>query len=125
MRIETAPGSRAAIPLTSLVDVVFILLFFFMLASRLATLQAIDVDLSGGAGAVSPTERTVFVDLAADGTLALDGRVLAPDALLETLSAQSDLRVVVRPGEGVSLQALVDLMDRLRATGARLATAAP
>lgn len=114
---------RATIPLTSLVDVVFILLFFFMLASRFSGLQGIDLNLGAAdQRAVAAIEETWFLQLYADEALVLNGQSVAPAELQGRLAAQPGVHLVVQPGEGVSLQRLVSLMDELRASGARLAT---
>lgn len=123
MHIEALPRRRGTIPLTSLVDVVFILLFFFMLASRFATLQGIDLNLgAGGERAVATMEETWFLQLYADRAMVLNGESVSLAELQQQLGARPGVHLVVQPRPGVSLQALVDLMDALRATGARLAT---
>ncbi len=122
MQIQAYRCRRPQIPLTSLVDVVFILLFFFMLASRFAQLQAIELNLAAADGGIlAPAEVTRLLRLDADGALRLDGEAVDLEQLLARLREQPGVHLVVQPAPGVPLQQMVELMDRLRPTGARLA----
>lgn len=122
MQIHSLNRRRRPIPLTALVDVVFILLFFFMLASSYQNYRGIDLALAGAGTQVAEPSTELFVlRMLADGSLLLDDVALDEGELLDRLSAQPDSRVVVQPGAGVVLQQVVALMDRLRSSGARLA----
>ena len=109
------PGRRRAlIGLTPLIDVVFILLIFFMLASRLGDLRGLPlVAAQGGGGGV---EGAVLLELRAGG-LRLSGEAVDEAALAARLTP--DRRVLLRAGAGVTTQALVALLDRLEALGVR------
>lgn len=110
---------RNVISLTPLIDVVFILLVFFMLASSFLDWRVLEMNVAK-AGRGSGLTGAMLVDLRADG-VRLSGRTLTTDALLSELSAvfQSDpeRRVLIRPEAGVPLQNAVDLLDKIAATG--------
>ena len=93
---------RALISLTPLIDVVFILLVFFMLASSFLDWRSIDLNTPAQAAAGSSMEGALLIDLRTDG-LRLAGRRLSLDAL-DALA-------------GVTLQRAVRVLDRLSAAG--------
>lgn len=118
------PARRVRITLTSLVDVVFILLFFFMLASQQLGWRALDLDLAPPAGAARPppeTQDTLRVTLDAEGRLALEGEALVLSELQVRVAAHAPRGPVqVTPLAGVRVDALVRLLDALEPQGARL-----
>ncbi|MDX2482117.1 MAG: biopolymer transporter ExbD [Pseudodonghicola sp.] len=115
---ELAPPRRSRRPsLTPMIDVVFLLLVFFMLASRFGVEQVIPLPLVGGGDSYSGPPR--LVDIGADG-LRLNGRDVALDGLIAALAPLMDTpedTIVLRGGAGASLQDVVSVADRLRAVG--------
>ncbi|RGP36610.1 ExbD/TolR family protein [Pseudotabrizicola alkalilacus] len=103
--------------LTPMIDVVFLLLVFFMLASRFGVDRAVPLSLPGSGGSYSGPPR--LVELSAEG-LRLNGRAIAPEDLAAALTALMDSptdAIVLRPQDGADLQALVVLMETLGAAG--------
>ncbi len=119
-RIAREGRRRARLPLTPLIDVVFILLIFFMLASSFADWRSLRLSVAGPTGGVPSVEGAMLVDLRPDG-LRIGGAPVSLAAfearLAGRLAAEPDLRVLVRPAHGVDVQAAVALMDRLDALG--------
>ncbi|PIP97347.1 MAG: biopolymer transporter ExbD [Rhodobacterales bacterium CG18_big_fil_WC_8_21_14_2_50_71_9] len=112
--LRPARRRRALIGLTPLIDVVFILLIFFMLASRLGDWRGLPVvSAPGGGGGMAGA---VLLELRADG-LRLSGAPLDAAALAARLPPGR--RVLLRAGDGVTMQALTALLDRLEALGVR------
>ena len=114
---------RALIGLTPLIDVVFILLVFFMLASSFVDWRAIELaapsaETSGAGGLV---EGALLVEVRADG-LRFAGETLPLSTIAERvaarLAAAPDTAVLVKPVPGVTLQSSVTVLDRLAKTGA-------
>lgn len=104
--------------LTPMIDVVFLLLVFFMLVSRFGIDRALPLVAAGGAGAgwQGPPR---LVDVTPSGA-ALNGVALPVEALAGALAPMMqgpDDPVILRPRDGADLQALVAVMDRLRAAG--------
>jgi len=103
--------------LTPMIDVVFLLLVFFMLAARFGHDLSLPMDTGGGAGAYDGPPRLVAIT---EGGVALNGRALPLDALAEALTPLMETPediVVLRPAEGVALQRLIAVSDALRAAG--------
>jgi biopolymer transport protein ExbD len=103
--------------LTPMIDVVFLLLVFFMLVSRFGVDRVLPLSMAGGGGGWSGPPR--LVDVAPDG-LRLNGGRVGADALagaLAPLMAGPDDPVVLRARDGAPLQALVTVMEALGAAG--------
>ncbi|MFN3273834.1 MAG: ExbD/TolR family protein [Paracoccus sp. (in: a-proteobacteria)] len=105
--------------LTPMIDVVFLLLIFFMLASRFG-IEAV-LPIAGGAGGAATEWQGPprLVDVTPDA-LRLNGAPLPLDGLLPALSEllpPEGGAVILRPQDQADLQRLVDVMDHLRAGG--------
>ena len=115
-----APRRRNLIGLTPLIDVVFILLVFFMLTSSFLQWRAIDLATPGAAGDGGGMKGAMLVVVGQDG-LRLGSQSLTLAGVVERVSARlsdnPDQRVFVRADEGVPLQAAVTVLDGLRAAG--------
>lgn len=112
---------RALISLTPLIDVVFILLLFFMLASSFIDLNSIVLDAPVTGAKTSSSQSALLVEVRFDG-VRFAGRYMPLDAVAEQVSKRlqehPDLNVLVQPGAGVNLQRTVRVLDRLSAAGA-------
>lgn len=112
---------RPLISLTPLIDVVFILLIFFMLASSFLDWRAIDLDAPvQAAGGATSSEGALLIEIKPDGIrLAAEQVTLNTLAgrVSERLAVKPDQRVLIKPSEGVPLQRTVTVLDRLKAIG--------
>jgi biopolymer transport protein ExbD len=112
---------RAIISLTPLIDVVFILLVFFMLASSFLDWRTLELGVARAAGTGGMTG-ALLVELRKE-SLRLSGRTVSQDELINTLSSRfqrnPDQRVLIKPEAGVALQDAVDLIDHIGAAGGR------
>ena len=118
--------SGLAIGLTPLIDVVFILLLFFMLASSLADWRVLEIVMPKPAA--TPPAQTAsrgdiaVIAVAADGGLQLDGVPVEPAVLSTRLSSRAAanpaLKVHVRPVEAAPMQAVVSALEAAGAAGA-------
>lgn len=126
MRLDLpAPPAPRGIGLTPLIDVVFILLLFFLLASHFHQWRAFHLDTAP----VSRTDGEVAADeppalllrVQANGALDINGEAVAPGRLAEVIAGYRERRpavaVVVAPAADVPLQALVGVMDAVVAAG--------
>lgn len=111
---------RPLISLTPLIDVVFILLVFFMLASSFLDWRAIDLNAPERMGAGSSMEGALLVEVRPDGPR-LSGRTVPLASLAarvqERLEALPGKRVLIKPAAGVALQDAVDVLDHLERAG--------
>ncbi len=118
---EPRPTGRL-ISLTPLIDVVFILLVFFMLASSFLDWRTVDLTVTSGAGAAASSQRAVVISLQSDGSVAVGSAPVAKQALrsvmAEKLAENTEQRVVIQSDPGVPLQRAVDTLDLVRTIGA-------
>lgn len=128
MQITRRQRQGAVISLVAMVDVLMIMLVFFMVTSTFLDLDMIPMaerapdapapDVVQGAAAAAPGS-PVMVRLGADGRSYLRGRALDADALTAALRAP-DLRgaeVLVLPSGQADVQALVRVMDAITRAG--------
>ncbi len=131
--MEFAEHERQAprLNIAPLIDVVFLLLVFFMLAGSMVDPAEIELAMSmPSSSAPSPAPSTVIViDVKLDGEVRLNGLTLTLEALGPALAGQAgaavDTPVAVRAEARVPVQRLVAVMDRIQSVGMsniRLAT---
>ena len=112
---------RTRIGLAPLIDVVFLLLIFFLLTSTFVTPQGLDVILPRSATAAPSEPASLIVVLEPDGSIIVDGRTTTvrelPNTLRQALARDPERRVSVRADADARVQALVAVVDGLRAAG--------
>jgi len=109
-----------------LINVVFLLLIFFMLAGQLAASDLFRVDPPSSAAAAKETAEAespaeVRILFSADGRLALDGAAIERDALAAAMSARlaesPEAKVILKADGAAEASAVVALMESLRDSG--------
>lgn len=113
---------RQMISLTPLIDVVFILLVFFMLASSFQDWHTIELVVPSQTGASTESmEGALLVEVRPDG-FRLSAEPVSLDILAtrveQHLEMQPDVRVLVKSAHGVALQETVRVLDALASVGA-------
>ena len=115
-----------ALSLTPLIDVVFLLLIFFLVASRLSQEDMeLDIPLPSAANAMPMTEepQEMIVNIDENGTILVSAKSMELDEfkrLLVRAVANNPLgqSVIIRADRRVPLQAPVDVMDACLEHGA-------
>ena len=100
--------------MSSMTDIVFLLLIFFMLASTLVTTSAIDILLPKASGKTE-NKKSISVSIKKDLTYYIDlkrvGESVLEDQLVQMLSSQSQPTIVLRAEQSVPVQNVVKVMD--------------
>lgn len=121
MLLARQPRRRPLIGLTPLIDVVFILLVFFMLASSYLDWRAIELTAPSETAAGGPVEGALLVEIRPEG-LRFAGEFLPLETIVQRaerrLNRVPETPVLVKPAAGVTLQRTVTVLDRLVAAGA-------
>ena len=121
LKLRTRSRRRAYISLTPLIDVVFILLIFFMLASSFLDWRAIELRAPATAGTEGGQTGALLLRVGADGGLDLNGRPVAEPALADRLrraaAERPDAHLLIQPADGVAMQRAIDLLDQARSAG--------
>jgi len=111
--------------LTPMVDIVLLIIIFFMLTAQFSRALLAPMDLPREKGAVAQSNRAhqAIVDLARDGTLSLNNEAIASDRLLQRLAADTkaagDLDILIRADRSCDAVHLNRLAASLSAIGIR------
>ena len=133
--------SRIIIPvveMTPMIDIIFLLIIFFMVAAKFAQQATIDLNLPDEIGEETPIEKpsALIINLTADGDIIVDtpDNILTLDdldtrisALIENESASWEL-ISLRADEDAETSALNDILRVLNKHGlsaTRIATESP
>ncbi|MEQ9040584.1 MAG: biopolymer transporter ExbD [Silicimonas sp.] len=115
--IFARPRRHRKLSLTPMIDVVFLLLVFFMLAARFGGEGSIDLRIGTGSAEYSGPPRLVEVYPEA---IRLNGLPTSENDLipaLADLTERSDDTVVLRLRDGANVQRLIDVMELLTSSG--------
>ncbi len=116
------PMPRKSLSLTPLIDVVFILLLFFMLASRMDNWQAASLATFAQQTAHTQTDSEVIViDIDVTGVSAISGIDVTMMELLNLLQSKIAIDqkqpVTLRPASETTVQMLLHVVDKVRESG--------
>jgi len=120
------PKKRRQVNLTPLIDMMFLLVIFFMLTTSFGLTNLLPVKLEenesmGRASTAKETARKLVIKIAAPDRVFIEGLELKTGELDSILAGKmrgkGPLQVVVETGSGVSVQALVTLLDQLDISG--------
>lgn len=100
--------------MSSMTDIVFLLLIFFMIASTLVSTNAIDIVLPKASGKTE-NKKSVAVSIKKDLTYYIDqkrvGVSVLENELLAVLSSQEKPTIVLRAEKSVPVENVVKVMD--------------
>jgi len=100
--------------MSSMTDIVFLLLIFFMLASTLVTTNAIDIILPKASGKTE-NKKSVAVSINKNLTYYIDQKVVGESilesALIALLSKETTPTIVLRAEKSVPVENVVKVMD--------------
>jgi len=125
MRIrDTDETSEATLNLAPMIDVVFLLLIFFMVATTFVEKEkemSVDLPLADSGAAVDHPAEEIVINLTADGRILVGGVETDRDGLLETLqrAARRDAEtpVTIRGDKRAYHEQVVGVMDVCRLAG--------
>ncbi len=122
MKFKRQRSQEVGVDLTPLIDVVFILLVFFMLASSYVEWGAINLMSGSDLASDTGNRPTLTLSLGSDGVLRDSAGVplYEGERLLDAVMARLDGQrgpVVVAPSQSVSLQTVVSALDTLTLAG--------
>ena len=125
-RVRRVGRGFAVVEITPLIDVIFLLLIFFVVSTTFVRTSAIEVDLPGGSGAVEPMPAGIEVRVSATGDYAVNGQALPETGRADLLRALGGARDAVRDPEPLLViaadadarhETVVRVMDAARELG--------
>ena len=121
MQLSRRPPRRVALELTPLVDVVLMLVIFFMLTTTFVVGTGIQVDLPQGRAVEQPHQSDAIITLTKEGRLYYqDARVSLEKlraALQQTYQQQPGMRLVIEADTQVQHGQVVEVMDMAKLVG--------
>lgn len=113
---------QVQMPLTSLIDIVFLLLIYFLLTTNFMVDEGIKIKLPQARASAPQTEEVITVYVDEQGRAYLREREVPLNELLdrlrEMIGTERDRLVVVRADRSVILNHAVKVMDVAKAAGA-------
>jgi len=114
-------ASKPRVEVIPMIDIMmFLLVFFVVISLKMIAGTGLDMELPGSATTQELKTSTITVGVTKDGATLVEGKTLTPDALkdrLATLKKAQPVEVVLAGDKDVPLQALIKVMDTVRAAG--------
>ena len=109
--------------LTPLIDIVLIILIFFMVTASFDTLLNVEIDPAAVSDAVPLNEDGAYIALSGDGSIYLDGQRLALGDLRERLRSRLDRKpdtlIIIGADARTGVAALLKVINAAHGAGAR------
>lgn len=113
---------KKKISMTALVDVVFLLLIFFMLTTNFVDQRGINLMIPDKTGAKSSWQGAILIRPNKNGVVRINATKVKitelTDKLKSMLNVSKNKKIIVQPYEQVDLQTLVSVLDKVRYSGA-------
>jgi biopolymer transport protein ExbD len=119
MRFEREKTSDE-IPTSSMADIAFLLIIYFMVTTTFAATRGLDFALPKDQDnpPIVEKEESVLIDIQADGSYVVDNHPMALDAILDYLKPKLERNpgkpVIIKPEPTAPYGAMVDAFDELR-----------
>ncbi len=114
MNLRSRNKISADFSMSSMTDIVFLLLIFFMLTSPAITPEALDLILPKAKGKTT-TVQNISVSITKDLQVYIDNERVSQSALESTLkqrlAGEDDPTIILRAEEGVPIERAVQVMD--------------
>ena len=112
---QTSQYSRKRIILTPMIDVLFIILIFFMLVSSFNLDRGISIQSFSELGSSINSKTIAVIDIEKDKR-SINGLEVKIDNLADeliTLGTKKDIQIFLRPSEDLPVQDMIDVFDEL------------
>ncbi len=121
MKFERRKQFTALLDIAPLVDVIFLLLLFFMLTSRMVSEPAIMIDLPDSSTAEVQTPSEVVISISDQGEIFLGEESISQDDLADTLRVrlrqENNPVVHLRADQEVEVGLLIRVVDSVKLSG--------
>jgi biopolymer transport protein ExbD len=118
---RTRPRGNKALPLTALIDIMFILIIFFMLTTSFMKVESLELMLPSAGGKAATKQEVVHLFIQPNGDMNLGKRPVSANDLTESLRRMFEkdpsTKIMLLTADGVTMQQLVNIMDRIYVAG--------
>ena len=109
------------ISLTPIIDVVFILLIFFMLATNFQSFNKTEIEISNEAASVSQSDKKIFlIEFNKDSEFKLNGTIASLDSIKSDIISSKNngdnLVVITKPLKGADVQLVLSVLANLKSS---------
>ena len=118
------PDTAASIELAPIIDMVFLLLIFFLVATTFHQTERemqIALPAAASAGPISASLREIVINIDADGAIIVSGRTVQPDDLRtiieQAVAGNAEQKVTVRGDRAVAYASVVAVLDICKGAG--------
>ncbi len=109
--------------LTSLIDIVFMLVIFLMLTTSFSPAESLELTLPSSASKATKSDSAMRIQIESSGHVTIDGvavgRSQLEDSILLRVAKDKEVQIGIYSTPGVSVQQLVTVMDMVYASGGR------
>ena len=109
------------ISLTPIIDVVFILLIFFMLATNFQSFNKTEIKISNETASVSQSDKKIFlVEFNKDSEFKLNGTIASLDSIKSDIISSKnngdDFVVITKPSKDTDVQLMLSVLANLKSS---------
>ncbi|MBO6550941.1 MAG: biopolymer transporter ExbD [Rhizobiales bacterium] len=117
MQLKAPEKKSLNLSLTPLIDVVFLLLIFFMLASTFSRFSSLPLAVNSGQSQTNNSKKFVLVRVKKDGVIEVNGQTVPVEGLvkvIDDLAVEEGMKLFIKPLEEATVQDLVVVMQKAR-----------
>lgn len=122
MRRRPKSPQTTDIDISSLIDMVFILLIFFMVSTTFVKDSKVDIQRPGAASAAAASTKSLRIELDARGDVYIDGRPvrvwMVQSRVRDHIESSGTQSVLVIADRRVTAEKLIEVVDQCRLAGA-------
>jgi biopolymer transport protein ExbD len=122
MKLRARPEQKSDIDISPLIDMVFILLIFFMVSTTFVKDMKIDIERPGAQSAQNASTKALRVNIDASSNIYIDGNPVRPwmvqSRVRDFLDSSGSGEVLVITDRRVPADRLVEVVDQCRLAGA-------
>ncbi len=123
MKFRRKKEQVSDVDMSPLIDMVFILLIFFMVSSTFVKDMKLDLERPGASSASRASSKVIRVYIDKTGETYVDGQPVKTWAiqgkLRDMMRASTEKSVLVVTDDGIAVQKLIDVVDQCRLSGAK------
>lgn len=117
MQLNVPEKKSLNLSLTPLIDVVFLLLIFFMLASTFSRFSSLPLSVNSGQSQSNSSKKFILLRIQKEGDIEINGQKVTSEDLITVIDGlviEEGMKLFIKPLEGTTVQQLVSVMQKAR-----------